>query len=100
MGTGGLDFSSTASNTSCSARLSTSARVATTCCASTARQSSSLQGAASDATARGVQVLEDMDQSFGGQDTLSRFAAKRVIAGMEPVVHCLRFSARDGRERA
>src|SRR6202011_5680345 len=93
-GIGGLDSSSIVSNTSCSARLSTSARVATTCCASTARQSSSLECAASDATARGVQVLEDMDQSLCAQDPLSRLTAKRDVVRMQPISHCLRFPAR------
>src|SRR6185312_15640094 len=97
---GGLDASSTDSRSSCSARLSTSARVATTCCASTARHSASSQARDSDATACGVQVLNDMEESLGCQDPSDRLSAQRIIAGVQPIAHGLRLPAGNGGKRA
>src|SRR5664279_2574064 len=59
--------------------------VATTCCASTARQTAQRSGAASEATARGVQVGDDTNQPFDGAQELVRRPAEREIGTREPL---------------
>src|SRR5438046_1013538 len=64
------------SSAACSALLSTSLRVEAMCWDSTALQGSMRQFAASDATARGVQVEEDTDQAFGARQEIDGPSAR------------------------
>src|SRR5437868_695224 len=95
----GLPASSTASRTACSSRLSTRGMVDTTCWASTARQSVSANGLRSDATAGGVQVVNDTNQAFGSADQFERLAAQREIVIGEPKPGLVAMTE-DGIERA
>src|SRR2546423_13587052 len=72
------------SSAACSALLSTSLRVEAMCWDSTALQGSMRQFAASDATARGVQVEEDTDQAFGARQEIDRPLAERPVLAGEP----------------
>src|SRR5438105_11110726 len=72
------------SRTACSALLSTSLRVEAMCWDSTALQGSIRQFAASDATARGVQVEEDTDQAFGARQEIDGTGAERTVLAVEP----------------
>src|SRR5205807_3669329 len=72
------------SRTACSALLSTSLRVEAMCWDSTALQGSIWQFAASDATARGVQVEEDTDQAFGARQEIDGAGAERTVLAVEP----------------
>src|SRR5947208_15890418 len=72
------------SSAACSALLSTSLRVEAMCWDSTALQGSMRQFAASDATARAVQVEEDTDQAFGPWQQIDGPGAERVVFAVEP----------------
>src|SRR5436305_13152922 len=72
------------SSAACSALLSTSLRVEAMCCDSTALQGSMRQFAASDATARGVQVEEDTDQALGARQQIDGPGAERAVFAVEP----------------
>src|SRR5437879_13048459 len=72
------------SSAACSALLSTSLRVEAMCWDSTALQGSIRQFAASDATARGVQVEEDTDQAFGARQEIDGAGAERTVLAVEP----------------
>src|SRR5687767_10151142 len=72
------------SRTRCSSGLSTRRRVETMCCASTARHRRAAAFAALDATACGVQVLDDTDQTLGGRDELPRRGAQPGVLAVEP----------------
>src|SRR5690606_1149181 len=69
---------------SCSAASSTRAMVATTCCASTTRQAWPRQARASEASAVGVQVIEDMHQALGAEDELAGAAVQAQILPGQP----------------
>src|SRR3989454_6308075 len=72
------------SSAACSALLSTSLRVEAMCWDSTALQGSMRQFAASDATARGVQVEEDTHQAFGARQEIDGPGAERTILAVQP----------------
>src|SRR3989442_14599209 len=72
------------SSAACSALLSTSLLVEAMCWDSTALQGWIRQLAASDATARGVQVEEDTDQAFGARQEIDRARAERMVLAVEP----------------
>src|SRR5882762_11808224 len=72
------------SSAACSALLSTSLLVEAMCWDSTALQGSMRQFAASDATARGVQVEEDTDQAFGALQEIDGAVAERTVLAVQP----------------
>src|SRR3954469_13827898 len=68
----------------CSSLLSTSLRVEATCCASTARQGSIRRRAASDSTARAVQVVEDTHHALGTSEQFDGPPAERLVLAAKP----------------
>src|SRR3954462_11862596 len=68
----------------CSWLLSTSLRVEATCCASTARQGSIRRRAASDSTARAVQVMEDTHQALGTREEVDGPCTERPVVAGKP----------------
>src|SRR5688500_2300697 len=88
------------SRTRCSSGLSTRRSVETMCCASTARHKRAVALAALDATACGVQVLDDTDQALGGRDELPRRSAQPRVLAVEPGPRLLGIRAHDRIEGA
>src|SRR5258708_1720472 len=72
------------SSTCCSLGWSTSRSVDATCCASTARHSLTLATVDLVATARGVQVMDDINQTFGFGNQLPRRAAECRVFAVQP----------------
>src|SRR5580765_2819674 len=68
----------------CSSLLSTSLRVEATCCASTARQGSIRRRAASDSTARAVQVMEDTNHALGTREGVDGPRGERLVVAGKP----------------
>src|SRR6185503_21386632 len=72
------------SRTLCSSTVSTSFKVETRCCASTSRQQVPERGRASDDSAAGVQVLDDIHETWNGLDQGHRLVIEQGIAVAEP----------------
>src|SRR5207247_1474090 len=84
----------------CSSSVSTSFRVETRCCASTMRQYLPSSLTASDESASGVQVGDDIDKSGNGQDFFERRAVERRVRVLQPCTGDSLVAADDGIERA
>src|SRR5262249_25508110 len=68
----------------CSSAESTSLRVDTWCCASTARHGESRNRHSLESPAHCVQILDDIDQSFDGFDSLGGDAGHVLVLGEQP----------------
>src|SRR5436190_14771956 len=86
---GGFPSSRSRSSTCCSRTESTSAIVATTCCASTARHNAWRSGAALEATSCVVQVVDDTNESLDGREEVDGTRREREIVRPEPGVRGL-----------
>src|ERR1700748_2220070 len=92
----GLVGSVKSSRVACSARLSTSFLVETTCWASTRRQTNRSYGRSSDDRPAGVQVGDDIRQACYGADFLGGLRIEREVLVGEPCARD-RFVAADDR---
>src|SRR5580765_1617783 len=99
VGSGGLTRSIISSRSCCSSAESTSLRVETWCCASTARHGMSRSVRISEVPAHRVQILDDIHQPLHAADPFRRYAADVIVLCREPVAR-LGFVAADERVEA
>src|SRR5512146_2486677 len=84
----------------CSSAESTSLRVDTWCCASTARHGASRSGRSSEAPAHRVQILDDIDEPLHGANAFGGNAADMVILGVQPLSRPVVVAANESVEAA